>query len=155
MILHGSRSGSGAPATTTSRHNEFTGTANYAVNEPNGLGWNATVGDDEIAVHFAYSRWGWNARGCSPIYLAVEFAQATQAWVITDGQVNAFCWFFEQARKVWPRLTTNFPTHAELDGTPQYGPYDGKTDVFPMGAQRTSELRTRILTRLSAIGVTP
>ena len=153
MILHGSRSGSTVPVTPETRHGEFVGTSNYAVNEPNGYGWNATIGDDEIAVHMAYSQWGWNARGCSPHYLGVEFAQAVEGWPITDGQVRAFCWFFSEARKVWPALPTVLPTHSELDGILMYGPLDGKTDVFHRGADATLDLRARIVTRLNEIGV--
>lgn len=149
VILHGSRSG--APNTT---HQEFVGTARYATVEPNGLGWNATVGSDEIAIHMAYNRWGWNARAASSHYLAVEFAQAHVSDPIDDGQVRAFCWFFAGARKTWLGLPATFPTHAELDGTPEYGGYlDGKTDVFPKGDPRTTNLRKRIFDRLAQEGL--
>lgn len=149
VILHGSRSGS---ATNTTAQ-EYLGTARYAVNEPGGLGWNATVGDDQIAVHMGYDQWGWNARGCSPVYLAVEFAQAVEARSISDAQVRAACWFFQQARARWPNLPANFPTHAELDGTPAYGQRDGKTDVFSRGSPRADELRARIYARLQQMGI--
>lgn len=149
VILHGSRSG--AP---NSIHQEYVGTAHYAVGEPDGLGWNATVGSDEIALHIGYMGWGWNARAASRLYLAVEFAQAHVEGPIDDGQVRAFCWFFASARKTWPRLSASFPTHAELDGTPEYGGYhDGKTDVFPRNDPRTTELRKRILVRLAQGGL--
>lgn len=147
VILHGSRSG----ATGNTTHQEFLGTANYAVNEPSGLGWNATIGDDEIALHMSTRQWGWNARACSDLYLAVEFAQPVEATPISDAQVRAFCWFFAQARKAWPQLPKNFPTHAELDGTPDYGGYyDGKTDVFSReDSARVFDLRQRITARLA------
>jgi hypothetical protein len=122
------------------------------VNEPNGYGWNATIGDDEISIHMGANQWGWNARGCSDDYLAVEFAQPTVSHQISDAQVRAFCWFVRACRQTWPSLTQYFPTHAELDGTAPYGIYDGKTDVFPRGDSRTAALRARILARLSDAG---
>jgi hypothetical protein len=149
VILHGSRSGA-----SHSIHNEFVGTADYAVNEPGGLGWNATIGADEIAVHMRLSQWGWNARAASSRFFGVEFAQASVNDPIVDGQVRAFCWFVQQARALWPNLPLYFPTHAELDGTPIYGGYhDGKTDVFPKNDPRTEDLRHRIAVRLNDLGV--
>lgn len=149
VILHGSRS-----VVNRSVHDEFIGTANYAHFSPLGLGWNATIGPDEIALHMPHDAWGWNARGCSQLYLAVEFAQAHVTDPIDDGQVRAFCWFFGEARKRWPNLPAYFPTHAELDGTVEYGGYhDGKTDVFPKSSQDTTDLRVRIHARLTRQGV--
>ena len=151
--MHGSRSGSTVPQTPQALHNEFVGTANYAVGQVDGLGWNATIGDDEISVHMAYSVWGWNARGASDDFLGVEFAQAREDWAVTDGQVRAFCWFFMQARKVWPGLAMYFPTHADLDGTPIYGGItDGKTDVFRKYSPESVALRGRIAQRFSDLG---
>ena len=144
VILHRSRSGAAGNPTSL----EYLGTARYAVNEPGGLGWNATCGSDAIALHMAYTQWGWNARGCSSLYLAVEFAQAVEANAISDGQVRAFCWFVRQARTKWPGLPPNFPTHAELDGTVPYGVRDGKTDVFALHSPRADELRERIRAEL-------
>jgi hypothetical protein len=120
------------------------------VNEPGGLGWNATVGDDQIAIHMPYHAWGWNARGCSSLYLGVEFAQPVEAAAISDGQVRAFCWFVEQAMRTFPVLPLNFPTHAQLDGTAVYGARDGKTDVYSRSSPRTTELVNRIMARLGA-----
>jgi len=149
IILHGSRSGS----TINTRHQEFLGTSRYAVNEPNGLGWSATIGDDELSLHMTNRQWGWNARGASDNFLAVEFAQPGMTWAISDGQVNAFVWFLLEARRTWPALPSYFPTHAELDGTPVYGgTLDGKTDVFPKGDARTDVLRERIARRLAQYG---
>jgi hypothetical protein len=101
-----------------------------------------------------YHRWGYNARGASQYFFAAELAQPIEAHDITDGQVRAFCWMVEQARKVYPLVPLYFPTHSELDGTPVYGPYhDGKTDVFSKGSPRIDELRTRIAQRLEEIGI--
>lgn len=146
VILHGSRSGH--PQSTQS---EFDGTRRYAVNEPNGYGWTATIGDDAISIHMAPDRWGWNARGCSPHYLAVEFAQPTEADPISTEQVNAFCWAVRRLwQPAWPTLPMVFPTHAELDGTAEYGgTYDGKTDVFSRGSRAADKLRNRITARLA------
>jgi N-acetylmuramoyl-L-alanine amidase len=144
IILHGSRSGLAGNSTAA----EYAGTARYAVNEPGGLGWHCTIGDDRIAVHMSYTAWGWHARGCSSLYLGVEFAQPVEAAAISDGQVRAFCWFFQQAQKQWPTLPMNFPTHAELDGSAAYGVYDGKTDTFSRGSSRTTDLRQRIMATL-------
>lgn len=96
------------------------------------------------------AEWGWNARGCSSLYLAVELAQPVEAAGISDAQVRAFCWFVQWAQRDWPSLPMNFPTHAELDGTVPYGPHDGKTDVFALHSPRTIELRDRIKARLQA-----
>jgi hypothetical protein len=149
VILHGSRSGH--PQST---HAEYVGTANYAVDEPNGLGWNATIGDDEVAIHILSDEWGWNARTASSHYLAVEFAQPTVNDPISDAQVRAFCWWWIETKKMWPSLSKYMPTHAELDGTIEYGGYtDGKTDVFPKTDARATELRQRIISRLVSLGV--
>lgn len=148
VILHGSRSGiAGRPLAT-----EFGGTAQYAMSEPNGLGWNATIGSDAIAIHMDAAKWGWNARGCSKLYLAVELAQATVDDPITDGQVRALCWYVAtRLRPMWPLLPLAFPTHAELDGTAEYGgTVDGKSDVYPRNDPRADELRARILARLAS-----
>lgn len=145
VILHGSRSGLPHRA----GHAEFMSTANFAAAGANGLGWNATIGDDEVALHLPMAAWGWNARAASDDYLAVELAQPVEATPITDAQVRAFCWFFEEARKRWPSLPRHFPTHAELDGN-ETGAYDGKTDVFRRGSAKTEDLRQRILARLDA-----
>lgn len=149
VVLHGSRSG--VRANTT--HQEFVGTSNYATVEPNGLSWAVTVGDDEIALHLEFSAWGWHARGYSPTYYGVEFAQSTVDKPISDAQVRAFCYWFQFARAKYPSLSQYFPTHAEIDGTPLYGTYDGKTDVFPRGDPRTDNLRARISARLKLLGV--
>lgn len=134
VILHGSRSGS----QNTTRQ-EYEGTKRYAASGID-YGWSATIGDDVYCIHMGFDRWGWNARGASQRYLAVEFAQATVDRPISDAQVRAFAHFFLEARKFWPQLPAYFPTHAEL----AEGVMDGKTDVFPRGDPRTEELRARI-----------
>lgn len=140
VILHGSRSGR-----AQSIQDEFNGTANYAASGIE-LGWHATIGEDAVALHMGYRQWGWNARGASTYYLAVEFAQPRLSDHISDGQIRAFCWFVQRAREAWPTLPLTFPTHAEL---PE-GIKDGKTDVFPNG----DAIRARIFARLAELGVT-
>ncbi len=135
VILHGSRSGK-----PQSLDREFAGTASYAQNNPGGLCWHATIGEDAVAMHLPFTHWGWNARSASKSYLAVEFAQPTVGYDITDAQVRAFAWWFAQARKAWPALPVYFIAHSEL---PE-GQADGKTDVFPIGDRRLDNLKRRL-----------
>ena len=145
VILHGSRSADDSKST----HDEFVGTAAWNGGNPDGLGWNATVGDDEIAIHLEPSEWGWNARAASSSYLAVEFAQPTQSQAISDGQVRAFCWWLRaHVLKHWPEMARHFPTHAEVEAWGETRHQDGKTDVFPLRDARANELRARIIARL-------
>ncbi len=149
IILHGSRSGiAGNP-----KAQEYAATARYEVNNTADLGWNATIGEGRVAVHLTPREWGWNARAASSLYLGVELAQATVDEPITDAQVAAFCdWVTTHVLPVWPSLPRVFPTHAELDGTAEYGGYhDGKTDCFPKGDARADELRARIMAGLATI----
>ncbi len=150
IILHGSRSGrAGNPLDA-----EYLGTANWEVNNPNDLGWNATIGEGKVAVHMTPQEWGWNARGSSDNWLAVEIAQPTVNDPVTDAQVAALVdWIKTRVLPAWSQLPMHFPTHAELDGTAEYGPKDGKTDVFPKGDARADELRGRIMAGLN--GATP
>ena len=144
VILHSSRSGARKTC-----HEEFEGTVAWNGANPDGLAWNATVGDDEIAIHLGPDEWGWNARRASSQYLAVEFAQPTEAVGVTDGQVRAFCWWLRShVLPQWPALARNFPTHAEVETRGETGQRDGKSDVFPMGDPRADELRARIAARL-------
>lgn len=130
---------------------EFRATVSWAQNPSHGLGWHATVGPLVLAVHMNPNRWGWNARGASRQWLAVEFAQATVQDGIDDEQVATFAWWFAHvARRYWPELPAVFPTHAEL---PE-GQQDGKSDVFPRGDLRADQLRERIRARLRLLGVT-
>lgn len=138
VILHGSRSG-----IIHSVHSEFVSLSNYGKSTE--LAFNASIGEDEVALHLNPTHWGWNARGCSGLYLAIEFSQSTVQGVISDGQVRAFCiWLRDYVLPIYPNLPRYFPTHAELDGTDEYGTFDGKTDVFPDGDWRTTDLRNRI-----------
>lgn len=148
FILHGSRSGS----QTNSTQQEYVGTSNYARTTP--YAFHATVGDDIVAIHMTAKQWGWNARGCSSKYIGVEFAQPVEARTISAAQVRAFCWVVQWARDIWPTIPLNLPTHAELDGTADYGgAYDGKTDVYSRGSPRVDELRGAIYRRLAELGV--
>jgi hypothetical protein len=143
-ILHGSRSGR-----SQSTHAEFVGTSNWAGSNPAGLGWNATVGSDEICTHMDPNQWGHNARAASDNYLAIEFAQPTVADAIDDGQVRAFAWWWSEVVEAqWPGIGRNFPTHAELETWGETGFHDGKSDVYPAGDSRADELRSRILAAL-------
>lgn len=145
VILHGSRSGIEGNST----HNEFMGTANFALNTD--LGWNATIGDDEIALHLGPDEWGWNARAASLVYLGVEIAQPTHGAPITDGQVRAFCWWMRRlVLPTWPGLPLHFPTHSEVEHNGETGQFDGKSDVFKWQDQsQCNELRQRIFARLA------
>ena len=145
VILHGSRSALAGNPT----HAEFEGTARYQGTNAGGLGWNATIGDDEIAIHLDPGEWGWNARAASRHYLAVEFAQPRESDLIGDGQVRAFCWWLRaHVFRRWPDQPRQFPTHAEVEQSGETGQLDGKTDVFHFGSPLADELRARIAARL-------
>lgn len=152
VILHGSRSGvAGNP-----KEKETLGTARYEVNNTDDLGWHATIGENHVCIHLTPQEWGWNARGCSDTYLAVEIAQATVDEPITDPQVAALADYIKtRLRVAWPKLPMSFPSHAELDGTPEYGPKDGKSDVFPNGDVRMNDLRARLLKALGPASEVP
>ena len=138
VILHGSRSGQ--PYTV---EQEFQATLNYVNSGAAGLGWNITIADGKVCEHMAPRYWGWNARNASKIHLACEFAQAHLGDEITDGQIDAFCWWFlNVAREAWPGLPMAFPNHSEL---PE-GIADGKSDVEPRGE---NSVRDRIIARLA------
>lgn len=148
VILHGSRSG----RADRTKLAEYRATAEYEVANAAGLGWHATIGEGRVAVHLSPLEWGWNARAASPNYLAVELAQATVDEPITDAQVAALADYLERhVFPAWPDLPRHFPSHAELDGTPEYGnAVDGKSDVFPDGDPRMDDLRARLLAALGA-----
>ena len=144
VILHGSRSGQDYD---TDR--EYQATVNYYRQGANGLGWNATIGDDRVCEHLTAAEWGWNARSASRQYLAVEFAQATVDRPISDGQVRAFSWLFRNRfRGEWPSLPQEFPMHSEL---PQ-GVSDGKTDPHVRGGIAGEKLRARIVAEIARQG---
>ena len=140
VILHGTRSGQ-----PYSVEREYQATLNYVRGGAGGLGWSITVGDNAICTHMTPGDWGWNARAASSKYLAAEFAQAHLGDPITDGQINAFCWWFlNVARAQWPDLAQLFPNHSDL----AQGVADGKSDVEPNGHH---SVRDRILERLKSI----
>jgi hypothetical protein len=153
VILHGSRSG----RASNPLHAEYAGTANWEVNNPDSLGWHATIGEGEVAIHMDAKHWGWNARSpASQMYLAVEFAQPTVANPISDLQVKAFCdWYRLYVLPVWPSIPRDFPTHAEVENWGQTGAHDGKTDVFPYLDARADELRHRIVAGLGGTVESP
>lgn len=143
-MLHGSRSGIASKST----HDEFESTAAYAGSNPDSLGWNVTIGDDELAVHLNPDEWGWHARAASSHYLSVEFAQPVASRPVSDAQVDVFCyWLTAIVEPVWGALR-HLPTHAEVEASGETGAHDGKTDVFPAGDPRADELRARIMARL-------
>lgn len=154
VILHGSRSGQAAYDTAK----EMEVTDAWAANPANAYGWQCTIGDDVVSIHLGESNWGWNAFQASEVYLAVEFAQATEAHPISDAQVRAFCWWYaKKARATWPALSLHMPTHSEVEasGEIQHSP-SGKTDVFSLHSPAADELRSRILARLkSEYGIVP
>lgn len=145
VILHGSRS----TRRENSTHQEFMGTAHFALNTV--LGWNVTVGDDEIAIHLAADEWGHHARQASDNYLSVELAQPDLGFPISDGQVRAFCWWMRKfVVPRWPNLPMHFPTHSEVEKNGETGHNDGKTDVCPwQNVDEANALRQRILDRLN------
>jgi hypothetical protein len=147
IILHGSRSGvAGNP-----KAQEALGTARYEQSNTAGLGWSATIGERWVAVHLTPQEWGWNARGCSDNWIGVEIAQATVDEPITDLQVEALADYIKtRLLPAWPSLPMVVHAHAELDGTPEYGPRDGKSDVFPKGDVRMDDLRRRLRAALGA-----
>jgi hypothetical protein len=144
VILHGSGSGRASNPPLA----EYAGTANWENINPDGLGWNATIGPNIVAIHLSAREWGHNARAASDDYLAVELAQPVRSVPISDEQVNAFCaWFEAEVLPVWPDIPLYFPTHCEVERNGETGKIDGKDDVFP-DALRADELRSRIMARL-------
>jgi hypothetical protein len=146
LILHGSRSGQ-----HWTLGQEFDVTRRYCVNNPEGLSWQATIGEDRYSVHMDSRSWGWSAREHSYRYLALEFSQANLGDPISDAQVRAaVAWVKAEALKSWPLLNLTkpgaLPTHAELPA----GVRDGKTDAYELGDSRADDLRRRILAQLRA-----
>jgi hypothetical protein len=146
FCLHGTRSGRSQPVTM-----EFRVASNWAVVRRDGLAANCTIGDDVVALHVPWTRWGWHARMASRHYISLEIAQGTAADAITDGQVRAIAWVVRQAQEVWPDVPLHMPTHAELEAWGETGYKDGKSDVFPYNDSRSDELRDRIRRRLEEI----
>lgn len=140
IILHGTRSS--LPYT---QQEEFDATVRYVRAGAGGLGWHVTVGPDMLAEHMPPDRWGWNARGASSRYLAIEFAQASQGGVVLDSQLRAAAWWiWHSARKRWPGLpltATSLVNHSDL---PE-GIADGKTDVQPRGQHSVRDRLLKLL----------
>jgi hypothetical protein len=138
VILHGSRGGA------RDLEREYRGTAAWATANPDGLCWNATIGEGIYCIHLNAREWGWNARAESRLYLAVEFAQPRLTSPISDAMVAAFAaWFAAEAAPVWPGLqpsTVELPMHSELKS----GARDGKSDAFLAGSADAINLRARI-----------
>lgn len=146
VILHGSRSGvAGRDVATEAR-----GTSGWCQNNPDGLGWNATVGNDEYYLHIPATKWGWNASGASDDYIGIEIAQAVESQGITDAQVRAIVAYLKaDVFPTWPDLPLHFPTHAELERWGETGSWYGKSDVFSFGSPRSDELRNRLYAALT------
>lgn len=90
--------------------------------------------------------WGYNAREHSDDYLAVEFAQPTADYTITDGQIAAFIWWYKTVAVVrWPHLKTLTPEMLPLHSELAAGIRDGKSDAYPRGDSRADQLRQRII----------
>lgn len=143
MIWHGSRSGIERPLVE-----EFDSTRNFAAGGANGLGWNATIGEDAYSVHMAASSWGWSAREHSPYYIAIETANPNLGDLVTARIVKAAAHYWRyEVEPVYPgiKLTmSNQPTHAELPA----GIRDGKTDCYQRGDSRADDLRRAMLKEL-------
>lgn len=141
LILHGSRSGQ-----PYSINREYAATVNYVASGAAGLGWNATVGDGVVALHMAVTEWGWNARGASSRWAAVELAQANLGDPISALQI-------EGAAAMWVKLRDHygkafplrFVNHSDL----LEGRQDGKTDVEMAGQHSVID---RVTARLKAAG---
>lgn len=140
FILHGTRS-----TGNWGIDKEFDVTVNYVQGGAGGLGWNATVGNNEIAIHGPATHWGWNARKASSQYLALEIAQPTAAYDVTPEQINTIAWY---VRTQAPHVPHYFPSHAELERWGETGQIDGKSDVFPFGDPRMEQLRSAIVALL-------
>lgn len=148
IVLHGSRSGNAS----NSQLAEYRGTANWEVNNPNGLGWNVTIADYRVAEHIDVRHWGWHAKSASQFYLSVEFAQPTVNHAITDAQVDALAdWIKTRVTPVWGNLGWHYPTHAEVQASGEAGD-SGNTDVYPLGDPRLDALRNRLYQLLGAPG---
>lgn len=146
VIFHGSRSGrAGNPLDA-----EYKATAGYEVNNPLGLGWNATVGPGKVAIHLDVRSWGWNARAASDKYVAVEIAQPTVNDPLPDSVPVALAdYIFDHVWPVWGELDWHFPSHAELEAWGETGQKDGKTDLYPVGDERMNVFRQTVYDRLT------
>lgn len=146
VLLHGSRSG--RPLTYAQ---EFDGTVRWAQNPDNVLGWHATVAEGEIALHVPVRLFGWNAFAASSLYVAIEYAQPTEAYPITDLMVRTANWFIATlVRPTFPRMPLHFPSHAEVEHSGETGHgITGKSDAFSYRSPRMDELRERMRANLA------
>lgn len=145
VLLHGTRSG----LNYTIRQ-EFDHTVRYVAGGSGGWGWHATGGENIIDIHMEAHEFGWHAGNASREYLGYEFAQSKAGGVITDPQVETFCWYFLMVgRRRWTNLPAVFPMHSEVE----QGIASGKTDVFARGSVAGDQLKRRIAARLRELGV--
>lgn len=145
VILHGSRSGVQGRDLMV----EWRGTAGYEVNNPLGLGWNATIGPGVVALHLDVRHWGWNARNASDTYVAVEIAQPTVNDPLPNAVPRAVAdYIFDHVWPAWGE-TWHFPSHAELEDWGETGANDGKTDLYPTGDPRMEAFREQVYARLN------
>lgn len=147
VLLHASRSGQPNDAET-----EYHGTVGWVSRGTNGfIAWNATAGPGLVSVHLDPWSWGWNARGASDSYYAIEIAQANLGDPIDDETVLAVAWIIRhEALRANPDMPLRMPTHAEIDGV-ETGAYDGKTDPYRRGDPQADELRARIRAALERV----
>lgn len=143
VVLHGSRSGkAGNPLDA-----EYRGTAAWCVNNPDGLGWHATIGEGRVAVHLDPKEWGWHARSASRHYIGVEIAQPTVDDDPTPCATATADYIFDRVWPVWGEIW-HFPSHAELEAWGETGQRDGKTDLYPPGDERMNVFRELVYARL-------
>lgn len=145
ILEHGSRS-----ARPLTYSQEFDGTVRWAQNADNVLGWTFTIGEGEIAIHLPIRTFGWNAFAASALYLAVEFAQPTESYPITDLMVRTHNWAFATLiRPAYPRIPLVFKSHAEVEHSGETGHgITGKSDAFSFGSPKMDDLRRRIRANL-------
>jgi hypothetical protein len=143
--LHGSRSG--RPLTYAQ---EFDGTVRWAQNRDNVLGWHATVAEGQIGLHLPIRNFGWNAFAASAKYVAIEFAQPTESYPITDLMVRTANWFIAtMVRPAFPRIPLHFPSHSEVEASGEIAHTpSGKSDVFSLGSSHMTNLRQRMRANL-------
>ena len=145
-VIHGSRSG----ITTRTIAQEFIRTAEYCQNNPGGLAWQFTIGNDEYAQHLRADqigfRAGWHAGEANFTHIGFEFAQRTSRDTITDDQIEAFGHAVQtRILPIYPKwldgLDRGMVMHSELPG----GIDQGKSDVYPRFDSRWPALKTRLL----------
>lgn len=146
ILQHGSRSG--RPLTY---QQEFDSTGRWAMNPDNVLGWHATIGKGMIDLHLPIRAFGWNAFAASALYVAVEYAQPTENYPITDLMVRTHNWFLATiVRPAFPRIPLHFPSHAEVEASGEIAHTpSGKSDVFSLGSPHMDDLRQRIRQNLA------